>query len=94
MVATLRQKEYTGYKEEFIFLYFTLHHGTKNDGGLLVRRIPVQQQDGVIDYDLFNYIYHASHGNSVAALKLDQQQLRQYLLCKAVAISPQTTSKR
>ncbi len=32
------------------------YHGTKNDGGLLVRRMPVQQQDGVIDYHLFNCI--------------------------------------
>ena len=54
-----------------IFLYFTLNHGTKNDGGLLVRRMPVQKQDGVID--------HASHGYRVAALKLDQQQLSQQL---------------
>jgi len=26
-----------------ICLYFTLNHGTKNDSGLLVRRMPVQQ---------------------------------------------------
>ena len=32
------------------------YHGTKNDGGLLVRRMPVQQQDGVIDYHLFKCI--------------------------------------
>ena len=30
-------------------LGFTLNRGSKNDGGLLVRWIPVQQQDGVID---------------------------------------------
>ena len=50
---------------------FTLNRGTKNDGGLLMRRMPVQQRDGVID--------HASRGYRVAVLTLDQQQLRQQL---------------
>ena len=40
-----------------IYCYlFILNHGTKNAGGLLMRWMPVQQQDGVIDYNLFNCI--------------------------------------
>ena len=49
----------------------TLNRGTENDGGLLMRRMPVQQRDGVID--------HASRGYRVAVLTIDQQQLRQQL---------------
>ena len=53
-----------------------------SDDGLMVTRVPAQQQQGGVDCGLFSvaFAFHAAHGDDVGKLCLDQSMMRHHLL--------------
>ena len=50
--------------------------------GMMVTRIPAQQQQGGADCGLFSiaFAFHVLHGDDVEKLCLDQERMRQHLI--------------